>query len=229
MSSTTHPLGRHRRAPPPPPRDAAPERAPPCSPPPCWRPRPCSCSRFTYWPVLQVLVSSLTVRGFGGAAHPGIGNYARLFADPHFATRRHQQRDLRRRNDHPQPDAGAGLRARPARVHPLRHHPAHADRPAAADPAGRRRRAVHFHLPARRRLARLLPGASSALGETNWLGDPSLALGSIIAITVWKNTGYYMLFFLAGLAGIPQDFIDAAKIDGAGAVATLLPHHACRC
>ena len=34
---------------------------------------------------------------------------------------------------------------------------------------------------------------------------------------MWKNTGYYMLFFLAGLAGIPQDFIDAAKIDGAGA------------
>ena len=52
--------------------------------------------------------------------------------------------------------------------------------------------------------------------ETNWLGDPSLALGSIIAITVWKNCGYYMLFFLAGLAGIPQDLLDAAQIDGAG-------------
>ena len=36
---------------------------------------------------------------------------------------------------------------------------------------------------------------------------------------MWKNTGYYMLFFLAGLAGIPQDFLDAAKIDGAGALA----------
>ena len=50
----------------------------------------------------------------------------------------------------------------------------------------------------------------------NWLGDPDLALGSIIAITVWKNTGYYMLFFIAGLAGVPQDLIDAARIDGAG-------------
>ena len=37
----------------------------------------------------------------------------------------------------------------------------------------------------------------------NWLGDPDLALGSMMAITVWKNTGYYMLFFLAGLAGVP--------------------------
>jgi sn-glycerol 3-phosphate transport system permease protein len=52
----------------------------------------------------------------------------------------------------------------------------------------------------------------------NWLGDPDLALGSIIAITVWKNTGYYMLFFIAGLAGVPQDLLDAAKIDGAGAL-----------
>ena len=59
--------------------------------------------------------------------------------------------------------------------------------------------------------------AKLGAGETNWLGDPSLALGSIIAITVWKNTGYYMLFFLAGLAGIPQELLDAAKIDGANA------------
>ena len=51
----------------------------------------------------------------------------------------------------------------------------------------------------------------------NWLGNTDLALGSVIAITVWKNTGYYMLFFLAGLAGVPQDLVDAATIDGAGA------------
>ena len=64
--------------------------------------------------------------------------------------------------------------------------------------------------------------AKFGAAETNWLGDPSLALGSIIAITVWKNTGYYMLFFLAGLAGIPQELLDAAKIDGANAVQRFL-------
>ncbi len=72
----------------------------------------------------------------------------------------------------------------------------------------------------------LLPGeglldfylARLGLGMVNWLGDPDLALGSMMAITVWKNTGYYMLFFLAGLAGVPQDLLDAATIDGAGAL-----------
>lgn len=57
---------------------------------------------------------------------------------------------------------------------------------------------------------------------TTWLGDPSLALGSIIAITVWKNSGYYMLFFLAGLAGVPQELLDAGKIDGANSVQPFL-------
>jgi sn-glycerol 3-phosphate transport system permease protein len=71
----------------------------------------------------------------------------------------------------------------------------------------------------------LLPGeglldfylAKLGLPMINWLGDTDLALGSIIAITVWKNAGYYMLFFLAGLAGVPRELLDAATIDGAGA------------
>jgi sn-glycerol 3-phosphate transport system permease protein len=71
----------------------------------------------------------------------------------------------------------------------------------------------------------LLPGqglldfylAKLGVPAVNWLGDTDLALGSVVAITVWKNTGYYMLFFLAGLAGVPQQLLDAATIDGAGA------------
>jgi sn-glycerol 3-phosphate transport system permease protein len=60
--------------------------------------------------------------------------------------------------------------------------------------------------------------AKLGVAAHNWLGDPDIALGALIAITVWKNTGYYMLFFLAGLAGIPQEFQEAARIDGAGPV-----------
>jgi multiple sugar transport system permease protein len=50
----------------------------------------------------------------------------------------------------------------------------------------------------------------------SWLGDPNLALGSILCVTVWFFMGYYMVIFLAGLQEIPKEYYDAAKIDGAG-------------
>lgn len=51
----------------------------------------------------------------------------------------------------------------------------------------------------------------------SWLGDPSLALWSVMAAAVWQDLGYNIIVFLAGLQGIPDDFYDAAKVDGAGA------------
>ncbi|RKN44019.1 carbohydrate ABC transporter permease [Streptomyces hoynatensis] len=50
----------------------------------------------------------------------------------------------------------------------------------------------------------------------SWLGDPDLALGSVIAVTVWVMMGYYMIIFLAGLQDIPKEYYEAARIDGAG-------------
>jgi len=49
----------------------------------------------------------------------------------------------------------------------------------------------------------------------SWLGDPSLALGSVIAVTVWTLMGYYMVIFLAGLQDIPNEYYESARIDGA--------------
>lgn len=49
----------------------------------------------------------------------------------------------------------------------------------------------------------------------NWLGDPDVALYSIIGLTIWKNAGYYMLFFLAGLQAIPPEAYEVALLDGA--------------
>jgi len=51
----------------------------------------------------------------------------------------------------------------------------------------------------------------------NWLGDPDIALYAIIGLTVWKNAGYYMLFFLAGLQTIPPEAYEVALLDGASA------------
>jgi len=52
----------------------------------------------------------------------------------------------------------------------------------------------------------------------SWLFDANLALPSLIAINVWKNAGYVMLLFLAGLQSVPLELYDAAKIDGAGLI-----------
>jgi multiple sugar transport system permease protein len=52
----------------------------------------------------------------------------------------------------------------------------------------------------------------------DWLGNPHWAMPSIILMTVWKNFGYNMLIFVAGLQAISQDLYDAALVDGASAM-----------
>jgi sn-glycerol 3-phosphate transport system permease protein len=54
------------------------------------------------------------------------------------------------------------------------------------------------------------------LGTRNWLGDPSIALFTLAAVSVWKITGYAMVIFLAGLQDIPAALHEAAALDGAG-------------
>lgn len=49
----------------------------------------------------------------------------------------------------------------------------------------------------------------------NWLNDPRYAMLAIIFMAVWKNFGYNMVIFLAGLQTIPESLYEAAKIDGA--------------
>jgi sn-glycerol 3-phosphate transport system permease protein len=171
---------------------------------------------FTYWPVAQVLARSFILRAFGGSAHWGLGNYARLLADPLFA--RAARNNLIYAVGSIVPTLvlaltfALALRENTrlsAVLRALLVLPMLIPLVAAASLF------VFIFLPGAGLLDWYL--ARFGLAETNWLGDPSLALGAIIAITVWKNTGYYMLFFLAGLAGIPKDLLDAARIDGAGA------------
>jgi multiple sugar transport system permease protein len=49
----------------------------------------------------------------------------------------------------------------------------------------------------------------------DWLGDPNWAMPSLIALAVWKNFGYYMMIFLAGLQAIPESLYESARLDGA--------------
>lgn len=56
---------------------------------------------------------------------------------------------------------------------------------------------------------------SFGLPTINWLGDPNQVLWSIIIMNIWKQSGYYMIFYLAGLQNIPRDIYEAAALDGA--------------
>jgi multiple sugar transport system permease protein len=64
----------------------------------------------------------------------------------------------------------------------------------------------------------LLNGALGLVGiaPLDWLGNPRLAMPAIILLAVWKNFGYNMIIFVAGLQSIPDDLYEAAQIDGAG-------------
>ncbi len=58
--------------------------------------------------------------------------------------------------------------------------------------------------------------APFGLPPIDWLGDPRWAMPAIVLFAVWKNFGYNMLIFVAGLQSIPEDLYEAARIDGAG-------------
>jgi ABC-type sugar transport system permease subunit len=51
----------------------------------------------------------------------------------------------------------------------------------------------------------------------DWLGDSRTALVAVMIVSVWLQVGYQMVLFLAGLQAIPQDYVDAARVDGANA------------
>jgi sn-glycerol 3-phosphate transport system permease protein len=52
-------------------------------------------------------------------------------------------------------------------------------------------------------------------GRHNWLGDKATALPAMIAVGVWQEAGFFMIFFLAALQTIPSDLREAAALEGA--------------
>ena len=53
--------------------------------------------------------------------------------------------------------------------------------------------------------------------QPDWVTSPSLAIVTVIVAAVWKNLGYNIVFFLAGLQNVPGSVLEAARVDGAGA------------
>jgi sn-glycerol 3-phosphate transport system permease protein len=69
----------------------------------------------------------------------------------------------------------------------------------------------------------LLSYAEKLLGlrSSNLLGDPATVLSAIIIVLIWKQAGYFMIFFLSGLQNIPREMYEASSIDGASSWKTL--------
>jgi multiple sugar transport system permease protein len=57
------------------------------------------------------------------------------------------------------------------------------------------------------------------IAPIDWLGDPHWSMPAIVMLAVWKNFGYNMLIFIAGLQAVPEEMYEAAELDGAGALA----------
>jgi sn-glycerol 3-phosphate transport system permease protein len=55
------------------------------------------------------------------------------------------------------------------------------------------------------------------VASQNWLGDPSLVLGSVIVVAIWKEAGFFMIFYLAALQTLNPSYKEAAQIEGASA------------
>ena len=57
---------------------------------------------------------------------------------------------------------------------------------------------------------------SVGIPPQRWISDPMWAMPSIILMSVWQGLGVSVIIFLAGLQSIPQEYLDAASVDGAG-------------
>lgn len=58
------------------------------------------------------------------------------------------------------------------------------------------------------------------LPGSGWLTDSTSALNSVVFVMIWKNAGYYMVLFMTALLAVPQEYYDAAHIDGASPIET---------
>ena len=59
--------------------------------------------------------------------------------------------------------------------------------------------------------------AAIGIAGPGWLTDPSLALISVALVDIWKGVGIATLIYIAGIVAIPQEYFEAARVDGAGA------------
>ena len=70
--------------------------------------------------------------------------------------------------------------------------------------------------------------AAIGIDGPGWLTDPSYALLSVALVDVWKGVGLATLIYIAGIVSIPQEYFEAAEVDGAGSLARASGTSCCR-
>jgi multiple sugar transport system permease protein len=171
---------------------------------------------FVIWPIIQVFWQSVRGTTFLPPSSPyvGLGNFRSIFHDSQFWT------DLRTTAIYTVVTVPLTMVLALAIALGLRHN----------NVASRVLRTVYF-LPALSSLAvmgliwsfLLSPDigvlnywlSKIGLHAPDWLGTTSFALPSVIAVGVWVTLGYDMVIFVAGRQGIPEEYYEAARIDGA--------------
>ena len=158
---------------------------------------------WVFWPAFNSFQLSFTRWSGVGVAEPvGLKNYQTLLADPIFRTAIQQQRDLDRR-----------LR-RPVRAHRprARRGPQPAAARASASTAARStcRWSSRWPSPAcsggcctspTAPINAVLAAVGIDTGQHQWLADPNTALAAILVAAIWRQAGYIMVLYLAGLKG----------------------------
>ena len=171
---------------------------------------------YPFFMSIYLSVSSARV-GSPDSHFVGLQNYTRLFADPTFwqTVRNSFVFTIGSEADPAHHRAAAGLRPQPlvqGQAHRAGDHP---------DPVRDPDRALVARLEVDVRLAlqrRQLDADARAHHRLpwQWLGEPGLAMWSVIILNVWRGFPFSAVILLAGLTAVPQEVIEAAKIDGAG-------------
>ncbi|MBY8977111.1 sugar ABC transporter permease [Rhodobacteraceae bacterium NNCM2] len=171
---------------------------------------------FTYWPMIQVFVASMHAQKAigGGGEFVGAGNYMRLLEDRDFVGAALNTAIFTLGTVVPSVLIGflfALMLRRSSIV--ASFYRAVLFFPTLMPLVAASALFIFIFLPGIGLLDYYL--AELGMRSVNWLGDPTIALGSLMLLTIWKNAGYYMLFFLAGLQSLPEDAEEAALIEGA--------------
>ena len=73
---------------------------------------------------------------------------------------------------------------------------------------------LFFFTPGYGPISRLV--TTLGFADQNWLGDPSTVLPSLMVMNIWKEAGFLMIFYLAGLQSIPPELDEASGLEGGG-------------